>query len=314
MASLRYLMLSSTMPNSFDQPYIGKVVVERVRGDVLMGTYYFDFGGFYLGNGNPEYGPSGTMSATPMHQVVRLQPASGQAVPLVAESSDIAVALRYTSNQDPAPEKTVYQSPYVYLTDAGCFGVTTGQMVEVPFEVSNVDQIVGLSVVSSGPNVEFDNAIVYNYSGAAGAEQSVLLGSGSLAQSFTTSTIPSVLSSDGQAVTTARFRFTTAAEEVAVGAGTTGQVDMKINYVDGNGSMRQMSFDGVLARLTGAATPTAGSVVDLVLQLNDAAYLDSVEISAQDDWFITHMAAELTLPDRYLERFASPSACANRFS
>ena len=303
MSSLSTMLLSSTSAGG-EQPYIGTAVVERVRGGVVMATYYFDYGNYYLGNGNPESAPSSTLTATAMHQVLHLQPASGQAAVLTAETSDVAVALRYTSSLDPAENKTVYQTPYVYLTDAGYAAVLTGQRLEIPFSASNVGEVVGLSVISSGPIVSFDNALVYNYAGQEGDDSS-LLGACYLAQTFTASSITSVLSAQEETVVPAVFRFTTAAEEVAGGAATSGQVSMTVRYMDNSGQSRTMTFDDLLSYLPTDVTPTAGSTVEVSLLLNDAAYLQDIILTAQDSWFVTAASADLTLPDGQLSSSAT---------
>ena len=302
-SSLSTMILSTTSATGA-QPYIGTAVVERVRGGVVMATYYFDYGGYYLGNGNPESAPSSTVTATAMHQVLRLQPASGQAAVLTAETSDVAVALRYTSSLDPAEDKTVYQTPYVYLTDAGYAGVFTGESLEIPFSASNVGEVVGLSVISSGPVVSFDNALVYNYAGVEG-DNSTLLNTCYLAQSFTASSVASVLSARAETVVPAVFRFTTAAEEVAGGGATSGQVSMTVRYMDNSGQTRTMTFGDLLSYLPEDVTPTAGSTVEVSLLLNDAAYLQDITLTAQDSWFLSAVSADLTLPGGQLSSSAT---------
>ena len=296
MSALNSLVLSSTA-TSGEQPYIGAAIVERVRSGVIMGTYYFHFGGFYLGNGNPECSPSSS-GATAMEQVLRLQPAAGQSAPLTADSGDIAVALRYTSRLDPSENKTVYQSPYVYLTDAGYSSVVTGQLLDIPFSLSNVGEVVGLSIVSTGPIVSFDNAIAYNYSAPpAGGGTRTLLGTASLAQSFTASSIATVLTDGGDVVTPALFRFTTSPEEASIGAATAGRVSMTVDYTDFGGNPRSMYFDDVLSFLSGGPSAPAGSTVEAALQLDNAACLNSVTIAAEDSWLLAAVSAQLTLPN-----------------
>lgn len=294
MSSLSTMLLSTTSAGG-EQPYIGEAIVERVRGGVVMATYYFDYGGYYLGNGNPESAPSSSVAATAMHQVLRLQPASGQSAVLTAETSDVAVALRYTSSLDPAENKTVYQTPYVYLTDAGYAAVFTGQSLEIPFSASNVGEVVGLSVISSGPIVSFDNALVYNYAGETG-DDSTLLSTCYLAQSFTASSVTTMPSAQEETVVPAVFRFTTAAEEVAGGSATSGQVTMAVRYMDNSGQSRTMTFHNLLGYLPTDVTPTPDSTVEISLLLSDAAYLQDITLTAQDSWFLSAVSADLTLP------------------
>lgn len=304
MSSLSSLVLSSTVPSG-DQTIIGSAIIERCRGGVLMGTYYFNFGNFYLSNGNPEFSPTTTVSPTAMHQTLRLQPAAGQSVSLTAESNDVAVALRYTSTLDPAANKTVYQSPYVYLTDAGYTSITTGKFIDIPFELSNVGEIVGISIVTTGPVVSFDNALARSYAGPApGAEAespagdtpAALLDSWSLSTPFTANTMASVYTEEGQLVTPAVFRFVTAPEEANAGAGTSGMVSMTVCYADSAGAMRSMQFDDLLSYLPSGGSLLPGSTAELSLQLSDAAYLDHIVLSAEDSWLLSSVSAELSPP------------------
>ena len=236
-----------------------------------------------------------------MNQVLRLQPSAGQSVSLTAETSDIAVALRYTSALDAAAEKTVYRSPYVYLTDAGYKAVTTGQLIEVPFRLENVGEILGVSLVSTGPVAAFDNAVIYNYAGEGPGGTSPLSVT-SLAESFSVSSIANTLEGNGDAVTQAVFRFTTAPEEAAAGAGTTGQVSMTVSYVDGRGVSRSVTIDDLFSYRRGAsgekseAVIRPGDTTEIALQLSGAAYLESITVSAPDRWLISSVYAELTPP------------------
>ena len=299
MATLNSLRLSTTSATG-EQPYISHAVVERVRDGVVMGSYYFNFANAYLGNGPQECAPSSTMRGERMTQLVRLQPSAGQSVPLTAETSDIAVALRYTSALDPAAEKTVYRSPYVYLTDEGCKAVTTGQRIELPFHVENVGEVVGLNMVSTGPIAAFDNAVIYNYAGEA-PDGAAPLSATSLAEQFAVSTIPTDLEGNGETVTPALFRFTTAPEEASAGAGTAGKISMTVNYVDDRGRSRSVTVDDLLSYREAAGEESEGvirpgSTTEIALQLSGAAYLDSVEVSAADRWLISSVYAELTPP------------------
>lgn len=313
MSSLSSLVLSSTS-TSGSQPYIGSAIVERSRGGVLMGTYYFNFGNYYLGNGNPEFSPSTTVMPTPMRQTLRLQPSADQAVALTAENNDVAVAIRYTSTLDPSESnKTVYQSPYVYLTDVGHTAITTGKFLDIPFEMGNVSEIVGMSIATTGPVVSFDNAIIYNYPTAQGTQEGGGTETGtetgqppasaaptdvcSLSMPFIANTLPTVYTENGQLVTPAKFRFTTSPEEAAAGAGTSGIVSMVVDYTDSLGSQRSMTFPNLFSYLPAGTTPVPGSTVELSLQLSDAVYLNSITLSGEDSWLLASVSAELSPPD-----------------
>lgn len=298
MATLNSLRLSTTSATGA-QPYINYAVVERVRDGVIMGTYYFNFANVYLGNGPQECALSSSMKGEVMTQLLRAQPASGQNVPLTAETSDVAVALRYTSALDPAEEKTVYRSPYVYLTDVGYRSVTSGRFIEVPFQVKNVGKVVGISIISTGPLISFDNAVIYNYAGetVGGSEP---IGVTALAESFGAGSVAVSVEEKGDIVSYALFRFTTAPEEASTGAGTTGQVSMEISYVDAAGLSHFVMAEDILRYrrdLSGEESEAVirpGSTTEVALQLSNAVYLDRITLSAKDRWLVSSVNAELT--------------------
>ena len=299
MSSLNSMILSTTAPDG-TQPVIGRAIVQRVRGDVIMGTHYFDYGNFDLSVGNPEYTPSTTLSTPPMYQILTLQPSEGQFHILSAETNDVAIALRYTTSIDPAQNKTVYQTPYVYLTDAGYAAIQSGKSLDIPFDAALVDEIVGIHIITTGPLVEFDNAVIHNYSGTRGEAGAELVSSAYVAQPFTANTMEADISTGAETVVPALFQFTTASEEMAVGAGTSGTAGMTVNYTDNSGQQRSVQIQNMLRYLSDDAKPTAGTTVKIPLLLSDAAQIDSVVLSAEDSWFLTSVSAELTKPEGVL--------------
>ena len=296
MSSLNSMILSTTS-SSGTQPVIGKAIVQRVRGNVIMGTYYFDYGNFNLSVGNPEYTPSTSQQPSPMYQTLTLQLAEGQNHLLTAETSDVAIALQYTSNIDPATNKTVYQTPYVYLTDAGYVAIQSGKSLELTFDTPHVAEVVGLSIVSTGPLTEFDNAIIRNYSGIRGEAGAELMSSAYISQPFTANTMESIVPTGDETVVPVLFTFNTASEDAVVGAGTSGKVGMTVNYTDDSGRPRSVKIQNILRYFNDYAKPTPGTTVKMPLLLSGAAQIDSILLSAEDSWFLTSVSAELTKVD-----------------
>lgn len=314
MSAIRLLKLSDISTSTVDRPTISHAVIERVKGGVLLDTYYFDMGNANLGSTQPEVPVSGTSATADMNQVVRLQLASGQMAKLTPETSDIAVALRYTTALDPSPTKTVYQSPYFYLTDftapvTGEDGqvtqqrlynaVSSAQIVDLPFDIDGIGEIVGLSVVSSGPNVAVDRAVIHNYRGGAGTNSSANLDSSCyISDSFVTSSIPSVLNGGDDKVVPVTFRFTTPAEEVVSGAGSSGIVNMDVTYQDLDGSTRSVSLTNLLSYLPEGEVFSAGATAQFTLLLPHVRAVTELSIQAQEDnWFIASASAQVLLPD-----------------
>lgn len=288
LATLNSIKLSSTAASG-EQPYIGEVIAERVRDGVLLETYYFDFAAAYLGNGNPEYSPKIGTTVSPMHQLIQLQTAPGDAAALIPQSGDILVSLRYTSALDPGG-KTVYRSPYVYLTDAGYTSLSYGVPVNVPFSVNNVGQVVGLSIISTGPIVSFERALIANYAGA-GSDNSVLLDSCGLTQSFVSSLMRTDVVGNGSTVAPATFTFVTGREETYAGAGTSGKVDLSVTYADLAGGERSEFVSDIGKYLPEGETFTAGSTQTISLLLPNLGHITYVTLSSEEDWFLSSVTA-----------------------
>lgn len=287
--SLLHSLTLSAVAGTGSAPTISKAVVQRVRGNVLLDTYLFDYGSHSLDNPTAALRPT-VLTGTPMHQTLTLQLAAGQSRVLTAETNDIAVALRYTSSLDPAETKTVYQTPYVFFTDADCTSLQEGQLIEIPFDVTFVDSIVGLSIVSTGEPLAFDNAYAVNCSGARDAAAPTVLSTASFADAFSAGTIATEVAAGDEPVVPITFTFTTADEAVAAGAGTSGRASLTIAYLDAGGHSRSMPVDNLLRRLS--AAPTAGSSVSLRVLLSGLTQLESLTIEAEDSWFLTGVTAQ----------------------
>ncbi len=281
-----------------DGPVVSHAIVQRVRSGVVVATYLVDFV-------NTDISVLGSSTASAnvfsfsesMHQTVTLQPSADQKITLTPETYDVAVALRYTSKLDlDGSIKSVYQTPYVYLSDVGISSITSGKAITVPFQMPYVDRIVGICVVTTGPNVNFDNAIVYNYDGPAG-DDSILLQTVGLDLPISAHTISTVVLDGGKMVLPAEFTFTTADNDMVSGAGTSGKATMIVHYTDEDGISQSVAIPDIFRFLNTASAPAAGSTVTLPIMLSSVLDIQSVEITAEDGWFITSLSIKLHLPD-----------------
>lgn len=314
MSAIRLLKLSDTVEDTNNRPTISHAIVERVKGGVLVDTYYFDMGNANLGSTQPEVPISGTSATADMNQIVRLQLASSQLAKLTPETSDIAVALRYTTALDPSTTKTVYQSPYFYLTDfttpvTGEDGQVTQQqlynaissarIVDLPFDIDGIGEIVGLSVVSSGPNITVDRAVIYNYRGSPGTNSTANLESTCyISDSFVTGSIPNTLSGSGDCVVPVTFQFTTPTEDVVSGAGSSGVINMDVTYQDLDGGSRTVGLTNLLSYLPEGEAFSAGTTTQFTLLLPHVKAVTGLSVRAtEDNWFITSASAQVLLPD-----------------
>lgn len=312
MASITSMVLSADTGTSV--PVISHAVVERIRNGVLVETTYINFANTML-TSPQERKVDTTSSIFKMHQVVQLQLAPNQDIELVAETADIAVALRYTTDSSPDGAKQVYRSPYIFLTDQEYNHLVSGMELDLVFEVGNVDQVIGLSVVSTGPKLIVDRALIYNYKGAADAANPTLIDTCSLTNSFTVSTMEVITDrNDTDILIPAKFTFTTASDTEIAGSGVTGQIGLEIHYLDTKGVDQVEKITDISSLLSAPAAQ--GSTTELNLMLPNAKQLVSVSVKpVEDKWFLSSLSATLTLTpstqsscDTTVNNWATPDA------
>lgn len=130
-----------------DSANMDYAVVQQVRSGVIVGTYYFNFNGNSCTFGAEAEPSAGTITAG--KQVLDIELGQNvQTTQLVPETHDIAVAIRYTLENDPT--NTVYSSPYIYLTDQGHTSVSSGNTLSLTFNQFFVKNIVGVQMISGG--------------------------------------------------------------------------------------------------------------------------------------------------------------------
>ena len=302
------------------KPIVRCVYIEHVQGNVIKDTLYVPFNNASLALDKVSANISSLEALTPMKQIVRLQPKEGTSALLTPESSDIAVALRYTSSLDPETTKMVYQSPYVFLTDADYTMLGNRDHIEVPFYINGLGEIVGLTVISSGPIVEFENALITNYpkpSTTDGKENEVttLLGSCSIAEQFVSTNIISKMMKTSKDVTPVTFSFTTPKEELVAGGGTSGQVSMLITYTDSTNNQQTYRINNILDYLPLDNPPFPDTITSFNILLTDVAYLNSVTLTpSTDDWFLSEVNAKVTNYDGAKQTVVNKTAVVNQWA
>ena len=302
------------------KPLVRCVYIEHVQGNVIKDTLYVPFNNASLALDKVSANISPVEALTPMRQIVRLQPKEGTSALLTPESSDIAVALRYTSSLDPETTKMVYQSPYVFLTDVDYTILDNRNHIEVPFNLSGIGEIVGLTVISSGPTVSFENALITNHpkpSTTDGKENEVttLLSSCSIAESFVSTNIISKMMKTSKDVTPVTFTFTTPKEDLVAGCGTSGQVGMLITYTDSGNNQQTYRINNILDYLPLDNPPFPDTVTSFNILMTDVAYLNSVTLTpTTDDWFLTEVNAKVTTYDNAKQTTVNKTAVVNQWA
>ena len=301
------------------KPVVKCAYVEHVQGNVIKDILYLPYNNTSLALDKVSATFSSIEALTPMKQIVRLQPKEGTSALLTPETSDIAVALRYTSSLDPENSKMVYQSPYVFLTDAQYMILNTRDRIEIPFQVNGIGEIIGLTVISNGPTVEFENALICNYPRTGNntdiTATTTLLDSCSIAESFVSTNIISKMMKNSKLVTPVTFTFTTPKEDLVAGSGTTGIVGMEITYTDSGKIERTYTIDNILDYLPLDNPPFSDTTTSFNILMTDVAYINSITLTpTDDDWFLAEVNAKILQIDGSKQTTINKTAVVNQWA
>ncbi len=239
------------------------------------------------------------------NQQVEIYLAANQSASLVAETSDIAVALRYTSLLDSTD--TVYRSPYYYVTDSGVTSISSSDTITVDMDVHGIREIVGITVASNCDTaLTLDGITVNQYDGPLYTTSAKLatyertssnyLGSYSLDYTFIPSSIAQEYDFTSESLTPVTLEFTTPTESEMSGATSTGSFGMTIGYVDNTGLGRILSYDDI----TSFYYTTDSGTTAMKVYLPGLQYVTSVTLttSSQDSWFIDRLAVSTSSPSQ----------------
>ena len=289
--------------SSNSAPIISGARVERIRGNTIVETLYFDFANATMSaNQNYSAVAKADKLSTSTKQILTLQLVVGQEQ-LITSTSDVAVALLYTSenNADDAA-KTMYTSPYIFFTDLGITSLNNTSILEIPFQVTGADQIAGISIASNGPTVKFQNAIVYNYVEDS-LDVKTLIDTCQIAQEFSSSVITKqLMETPNINVTPITFTFTTSDDSRFPGAGTSGRLPLTIHYKTLDGKDEFITFDNFSTLLSANTLPTAGSKVSFQVQLSNFSHLTAINLNAvDDDWHLNKVSATIRKLDNASE-------------
>ncbi|MCR5451735.1 MAG: hypothetical protein K6F00_03800 [Lachnospiraceae bacterium] len=157
MAVLSRLVLASRDPSglgySSEGCVIDHAVVQKVRGSMVVDTWYFDVeedissGEKYL-MPSMKYGNDFGISA--QNLVVQFT-SDTKKVNLKQGKKDIG--FRITYRQSVSGDENAVKSAYVYLTDVSVSEIAPGKIVSIPFNESYVSEVTGISAIASG-NIE----------------------------------------------------------------------------------------------------------------------------------------------------------------
>ena len=136
-------------------------IVQRVRGGKIISSERFEFEGRDATD-FPVISMKTPIVSDLEKQVVTLSFDESMWDVLLTDGRDVAVALHYTSDNDPTGAE--YISSYGYLTKQNVNMISGGDFVEVEFNESNVDEISAVTVAAvGGTSLVIDKVAVGTY-------------------------------------------------------------------------------------------------------------------------------------------------------
>ena len=277
LATSRY---TATVPISYG-------ILQRIRGGVLVETYVL------TGIAEAAYG--GTMKAgnrlepMPTQRVLLQVNKDAEPQTVTAGENDLAVALYFRSSY---PGSNQLRSRYVFLSDLGYTTIRPGQLLDLTYDLGEIDEIISMSIVKIGKlNLPIENAYVADVLPDGKVDREWSIEGGMIPQS-TPSNIPfrghvQLLSID----------MDTAEDELALSSGHDGAIRMTLGYYDQYGAMQTRVYDDIRPYIESGNGFEAGGkdyIRLLVPGLEEARWIELEPVDNDESKLATWKLARLT--------------------
>ena len=153
-----------------DDPELGEIIVHQIRDEQIIQTSIYDLGGKAASTSPSATVFQSAADVDAQQRVTVIFDATMDKRTLQSGKTDVAVALNYTSTQDPSGKE--YVSSYKYLTSNDIKMISGGQNVDIEFNVPNVEEVTGITVAATGGlGVHVDSAVVAIYHDSEESEE-----------------------------------------------------------------------------------------------------------------------------------------------
>ena len=263
--------------------YIDHMVVQQVRSGVVINTFYLNC---EHRNAEMEFYvlPSNILKVTSGEQKVYL--AFGdetESANLLPENRDIAVALRYRTVNGGEQE---YTSSYIYITDQQYQSIKAGDIVELTFKESYLQDITGIIVATNGNvKAQVDMASIDSYSvdetaGTRRLLKHISVPTGATIQNQAVTLRPST----EETVELLDVQFVTAQADAYLESGTSSPIAMVVGYTDHQGVQKTTVIRDIreYVTTTDADAFSTGSTTQIRLMLRDVAAVNYLQVMPYD--------------------------------
>ena len=275
LSTLNRIFVKTNSADTVDA-YIDHIIVQQVRAGVVINAFYAD--GEHR-NANWEFYvvPYSLQDSETHEQKVYLSLGEQtEAANLVSENRDIAVALQYTTANGGDQTLT---SPYIFLTDQQYRSIKAGDVIELTFRESYVQEIKGILVTTSG-NVKahiamacVDTFVTEGGTKEHGKHFAIPTGAVGKNQTFTMAVDSKV------PVEMLEMEFVTALSDAYLESGTNDPIAMVIGYSNRDGALREVVLPNIRNYVVSEGNAFAtGSTTRIRLLLRDAASVQFVRL------------------------------------
>ncbi len=279
--------------------YIDHCIVQRVRGSMVIGTWYFDVHSDINGmirSATPVsiYGRQIDISA----QTLYVQFSSDtESATLRRGDKDISFRIDYRSSLSQTEE--IIRSAYVSMADLGYGTLKPGGVYSISFNEPYVGEITGISVMTNGIiSADITAAYAVNVSSA---EEEVSTGYYSFAEETDVgdATVDIPVTAVGRAgsgvVLPLRISFVTQGAASGMESGTSGPVSVDIVYESTDGSEDIMELEDIRDYIIGEEnTLSTGSTREILVLVPDIEELGYLRITPYGaGWSLSQISANL---------------------
>lgn len=307
MSTLTSIELGATSDTNAN-PLIAYAVVQQVRGNVVINTYYLNFGNENVRiNQNPISPEMASLEGTGTQTVMLSLGEGTLSAELTPEKYDMVACIKYTMQNDPS--NTVYDSKYIYLTDQQVESIKAGDVVELTFKERFVNQIKGITLQSTGTLpviVSRAVAVTSRYDSTAKKElftgwydfnTTIDLSSGNQTMEPTNSD-----QNSRNRLVPVKFTFKTADKKDASETGTDGKIRMTINYLDLDNNIQTESIED-LTQYTRKGSYASGDTAEVMLLVKGMKEIRWIRLepvsnteSKKAEWTLESVIVEITNP------------------
>ncbi len=276
---------------------VDQVVVQRMRGNVVVSTDVFTFLGGDASQSSKGISSDARtdLSLLDYYQELTLilgeDTFSGALEPM---THDLAVRLDYYGENEPKLNSTgtVFQSPYIYVTDqlGENYEMKPGATIKLKFSEPYLKSVKSIHLVGTdGLNVEVESAYIDEYKKTSAASPSNLIKSevctrcGSIAVTGTTFDV------DKSAGNLTRASFTFHTSNASSGnTGTSLPVKLQIKYKKPSGEIATKTIKDITVYAQDGKF-TTGNTDTMDFSLFDVEEIRSITIDPTDSWFVDNI-------------------------